>query len=307
MFDENRLRVFVAVAREGSVTAAAAKLHYAQPSVSHHLARLEEEIGAPLVSRLGRGIRLTEAGRLFAERAEEILGRIEAARSELASHAGLVNGHVRLAAFPTALAALVPAAAGAFAAAYPGVDVDLTEAEPPQAIAALRRGEVDICLAFHYGATPPGDWEALSVAPLFDEPMYLVTPPGSEPSGPRDALASYADRRWIAGCAQCRAHLLSACEASGFTPSVAFETDDYVAVQALVAQGMGVSTLPGLALWAHRDERVRLDLLPEDRRTVVALTYGVPVSAPARAFLDILETGAADTRRWPGSSLDIGS
>lgn len=68
-----RLRVLVAVARTGSVTAAAQELHYSQPAVSHHLARLEAETGAKLIQRVGRGIRLTEAGRLLAERAEEIL------------------------------------------------------------------------------------------------------------------------------------------------------------------------------------------------------------------------------------------
>ena len=75
MLDVTRLRVLVAVARHGSVTAAARALNYAQPSVSHHLSRLEAETGALLTQRAGRGVRLTDAGRLLAERAEEILGR----------------------------------------------------------------------------------------------------------------------------------------------------------------------------------------------------------------------------------------
>lgn len=132
MFDENRLRVFAAIAREGSVTAAAAALHYAQPSVSHHLARLEAEAGVPLVRRAGRGIRLTEAGRLLADRAEEILGRIDSARTELAAHAGLSAGRVRLAAFPSALATVVPTVAAAFGVAHPDIELALTEAEPPK-------------------------------------------------------------------------------------------------------------------------------------------------------------------------------
>ncbi|MCZ2265209.1 LysR family transcriptional regulator, partial [Isoptericola sp. QY 916] len=81
--DLTRLRVLAAVARTGSVTAAARELHYAQPSVSHHLARLEAEAGIALLQRAGRGVRLTEAGRLLAARAEEILGRVEGARREL--------------------------------------------------------------------------------------------------------------------------------------------------------------------------------------------------------------------------------
>ena len=74
MLDVTRLRVLVAVARHGSVTAAAHALNYAQPSVSHHLARLEAETGTKLVQRAGRGIRLTDAGRLLAERGAEVIG-----------------------------------------------------------------------------------------------------------------------------------------------------------------------------------------------------------------------------------------
>src|SRR5690242_21803214 len=108
--DLTRLRVLVAVADEGSVTAAADALHYAQPSVSHHLAKLEAETGVALVRRVGRGIQLTEAGRLLADRSREILGQVEAVRRELGDHAELRTGRVRLAAFPSALATLVPPA-----------------------------------------------------------------------------------------------------------------------------------------------------------------------------------------------------
>jgi molybdate transport repressor ModE-like protein len=89
MLDVTRLRVLVAVARHGSVTAAARELNYAQPSVSHHLARLEAETGTKLIQRAGRGIRLTDAGRLLAERAAEVIGRLDAAENELAAYTGL--------------------------------------------------------------------------------------------------------------------------------------------------------------------------------------------------------------------------
>src|SRR5919198_1677620 len=92
MLDINRLRVLVTLARTGSVTATARELHYSQPSVSHHLSRLEAETGAKLVQRAGRGVRLTDAGRQLAERAAEILGRLEAAETELAAHVGLRRG-----------------------------------------------------------------------------------------------------------------------------------------------------------------------------------------------------------------------
>src|SRR6185312_3891297 len=105
------LKVLAAVARHGSVTEAAKELRYSQPSVSHHLSRLEAATGAKLVQRVGRGIRLTPEGELLAVRAAEIVGRVEAATSELAAQVGLRTGRVRLAANASVLATIVPAAA----------------------------------------------------------------------------------------------------------------------------------------------------------------------------------------------------
>src|ERR1700761_4379184 len=142
VIDLSRLRVLVAVAREGSVTAAAEALHYAQPSVSHQLAKLEAEVGVPLVQRMGRGIRLTDAGRLLVDRAESILAQVESVHAELDELAGLRTGRVRLAAFPSALATLVPAAAARVTAEHPGIELSLSEAEPPEALSALRNNDV---------------------------------------------------------------------------------------------------------------------------------------------------------------------
>ena len=156
MLDVTRLRVLVAVARHGSVTAAARELNYAQPSVSHHLARLEAETGTKLIQRAGRGIRLTDAGRLLAERAAEVIGRLDAAENELAAYTGLRAGRLRLAAFPSALGTIVPAAAAMLREHQPGVDLRLTEAEPPEALRMLRAGYVDVALVFRYSPDPPG-------------------------------------------------------------------------------------------------------------------------------------------------------
>src|ERR1700722_6357589 len=181
MLDVTRLRVLVAVARHGSVTAAARALNYAQPSISHHIARLEAETGTQLLERAGRGIRLTDAGRLLAERAEEIIGRLDAAEAELAAHVGLREGRVRLAAFPSALGTLVPAAAAWLEAETPGLDLRLAEAEPPEALRMLRAGYVDVALVFqHYqeglDAAPPKPTEEGTRGRLImDEPVLLVT------------------------------------------------------------------------------------------------------------------------------------
>ncbi|MGK5678608.1 LysR family transcriptional regulator [Actinoplanes sp. URMC 104] len=279
MLDVTRLRVLVAVARHGSVTAAAEALHYAQPSVSHHLARLEAETGSRLVQRVGRGIRLTEAGRLLADRAQEILGRLDSAEEELAAHAGLRAGRVRLAAFPSALGTFVPAAAAAFDADHPGVDLRFREAEPPEAVGLLRRGEVDVALIFAHDDGP--DLAGLRTEELFEDETYLIAPAGWD----GDRLADHRERRWIGGCERCRDELLRVCAAEGFTPDIRFTTDDYVAAQQLVARGLGVTTLPALALAAHRNEQVRAVPLPGRARRVLVAVAGEPPDPPATTAL----------------------
>jgi DNA-binding transcriptional LysR family regulator len=300
MLDVIRLRVLVAVARHGSVTGAARALNYAQPSISHHIARLEAETGARLLQRAGRGVRLTDAGRLLAERAEEIIGRLDAAEAELAAHVGLREGRVRLAAFPSALGTIVPAAAARLEAENPGMDLNLTEAEPPEALRMLRAGYVDVALVFqHYQAGT--DPEPPSPSPegtrgrlLLDEPVHLVTAAGPANGAGRPELADYAGHRWIAGCERCRSYLIRQCALAGFTPKVAFTTDDYVAVQALVAAGLGVTTLPGLCLRAARHPGIAVTELPGARRHVFAVTYGDPPDPPATArLLEVLSEAAS--------------
>ena len=232
MLDVTRLKVLVAVARHGSVTAAARALNYAQPSVSHHIARLEAETGTQLLERVGRGIRLTEAGRLLAERAEEIIGRLDSAEAELAAHVGLREGRVRLAAFPSALGTLVPAAAARLAAETPGMEFMLTEAEPPEALRMLRAGYVDVAVVFqHYQQdVDPAPPEPADEGTRGRAAARRARPPGHRrPASRRGAagrvpmarptLAAYAGSRWIAGCERCRSYLVRQCEAAGFTPA----------------------------------------------------------------------------------------
>ncbi|HTZ92315.1 MAG TPA: LysR family transcriptional regulator [Streptosporangiaceae bacterium] len=303
MLDVTRLRVLVAVARNGSVTAAARELNYAQPSVSHHIARLEAETGAQLLERVGRGIRLTDAGRLLAERAEEIIGRLDAAETELAAHVGLRQGRVRLAAFPSALGTLVPAAAAMLSAEAPGMEFVLTEAEPPEALRMLRAGYVDVAVVFqHYQADldpappVPAD-EGTRGTLLLDEAVHLVAAASSRagdispptPDLPVPELAAYAESRWIAGCERCRSHLVRQCESAGFTPRISFTTDDYLAVQALVAAGLGVTTLPELCLRVARHPGIVSAPLPGARRHIFAVTYGQPPDpVAATRLIDML-------------------
>jgi DNA-binding transcriptional LysR family regulator len=330
MLDVTRLRVLVAVARHGSVTAAARAMNYAQPSVSHHLARLEAETGTRLTQRSGRGIRLTGAGRLLAERAEEVLGRLDAAESELAAYVGQQAERVSLAAFPVALATLVPAAAARLEAEHQGAGLALTEAEPDEAMRLLRSGRVDVALISQYirqaenqqvlGEVPwpastddsqpalaPGDTsEGMWARLILDEAIQLVTrapgapvapgSPGASPHGTGQAegsLASYSHSRWIAGCEHCREHLLWQCAQAGFTPDIVITTDDHVASQALVAAGLGVTILPTLALRAARHPQVVAQPLPGTRHQVLAVTMGQPPSTSlAMALIELLASTA---------------
>jgi DNA-binding transcriptional LysR family regulator len=267
------------------------------------MARLESETGAKLMERAGRGIRLTEAGRLLAERAEEILGRLDAAEAELAAHVGLRQEKVRLAAFGSALATLAAAAGAALRAERAGTDISLTQAEPAEALRMLRVGEADVALIFRYvhepgqgggSASGVGDIlaeEDLRYEPILDEPVYLITPADRSGNAVRSkaagavSLADYAGDRWIAGCERCQDVLIRLCRSAGFTPDIAVTTDDYVATQALVAAGLGTAILPGLALRALRHPEVGIAELAGTRRQVFAVSYGGPPERRAAAAL----------------------
>jgi DNA-binding transcriptional LysR family regulator len=278
MLDVTRLRVIDAVARHGSVTAAARELHYSQPSVTHHLARLEAETGAQLLQRVGRGIRLTPAGRLLADRAAEIVGRIDAAGAELSAHVGLSAGRVRLAGFASAIASLAPPAVAALAGRHPGLQVSLIDAHSHDALELLRTGQVEMAIIFRYDETeaePPG----VRLHHLLDDPLYLLS------THRRRKLAALREATWIAGCERCRSHLLALCAEAGFEPRIGYSSDDIVVMQALVAAGLGVTTMPGLALRAHRPEGIVASELPRSQRHVYAATYGEPPDPPATAAL----------------------
>jgi DNA-binding transcriptional LysR family regulator len=253
--DLQTVRVVRQIAEHGSLTAAAASLGYSQPAVSQQLQRFEERTGIALVERVGRGIRLTESGRVLARHASTVTTALEAAAGELAEIRGLRTGRVRLVAFPSASATLVPRLIASLASEYPGVAVTYVEAEPPEAVDAVRADRADLAITFSY----PGDRDdphrasarGLDVRAYAEEPMQLVLPEG-HPAAESDVveLDRLAGEPWIAGCPRCRGHLLELAGAAGFTPRIAFETDNFVAVEGMVAQGLGVALLPALALEA---------------------------------------------------------
>ena len=253
--DLQTVRVVRQIAEHGSLTAAADALGYSQPAVSQQLRRFEERTGIALVERVGRGIRLTESGRVLARHSTAVATVLEAAAGELDEIRGLRAGRVRLVAFPSASATLVPRLIATLTASHPGIDLTYVEAEPPEAVAAVRSDRADLAITFSY----PGDHDdphrasarGLEVRPFGDEPMQLVLPVG-HPSATDDVvdLERLSGEAWIAGCPRCRGHLLELAGTAGFVPRIAFETDNFVAVEGMVAQGLGVALLPALALGA---------------------------------------------------------
>jgi DNA-binding transcriptional LysR family regulator len=273
-----QLKVLAAVAQHGSVTGAAKDLHYSQPAVSHHLARLEAETGTKLIQRIGRGIRLTPEGQLLAHRATEIVGRVDAATSELAAHLGLRAGRVRLVGFQSVLSTLVPRAAALLAREHPGIELNLVDAHPEEALRMLRTGQADVALIFRYEQTP-GEEHGFRLLHLLDDPIYLISPQ------PDQTIDDHRESNWIAGCERCRHELVAMCEHHGFDPRIASVSDDMVVMQALVAAGMGVTTLPSLALEAHRVPGIHATELPDFPRHIHAVTYGEPPDPPATTAL----------------------
>jgi DNA-binding transcriptional LysR family regulator len=272
------LKVLAAVARQGSVTGAAKELRYSQPSVSHHLSRLEAATGAKLVQRVGRGIRLTPEGQLLASRATEIVGRVDAATNELAAHVGLQAGRVRLAANASAMSTIAPRAAATLAEGHPGLELSLIDRHPVEGLQALRHGEVDVALIYRH-ADDPVEEEGFRLVHVADDPIYLVS------RRPDDSIANHRHSAWIGGCERCRDELLTVCRQDGFTPRIGSASDDIVVVQALVAAGVGVTILPGLALQAHRRPDVHTTELINFPRQIYAVTYGEPPDPPATIAL----------------------
>jgi molybdate transport repressor ModE-like protein len=298
MIEVRHLRVLRAVARAGSYSAAARELGLTQPAISQQMKALEKSVGTPLVARVGRETRLTEAGEVLTRHANGVLAGLAAAEEELAAIAGLSAGRVRLVSFPTACSALVPAAVARLRAAEPGVRVSLVEAEPPEAVAMLRAGECEVALAFRYPDGAPADaaaggcadWTDLDVRPLLEDRLVGVLPAGHRLAGRGEeqpvGLDELAGEQWIAGCPQCRGQLVEMCAAAGFAPDIDFATDDYPAVVSLVATGLGVAVLPEMAMESVRRSGVEVvPVVPSVRREVAALTLPGLAQVPAVALM----------------------
>jgi DNA-binding transcriptional LysR family regulator len=296
MLDVKQLKVLREVAEQGSFSAAAEALSYTQPAVSQQIAALEKRAGATLVDRTSRGVRLTDAGRALVEHADVVLARLSAAEAELEAIAGVRGGRLRLSSFPTAGASLLPPAIALFNSRHPEVELSFAEEEPNEAVQMLRAAELELAIVFEYRelSQPEFDrlYDGIDLHPLLHDPMYLALPrdhPGARKS--RIRLEDFAGETWINDSrGPCGNLHIAACLAAGFEPRVGFQSDDYNVVQGLIAAGVGISLLPGLALTNVRDDIVvrSLGRKAPTRRVAAATLAGRYRSPATQAMLDVL-------------------
>lgn len=274
MLDVRRLSALVTILDSGSLTAAAKTLGYSTSALSQQLQRLEQEVGQPLVRRQPRGVIATEAGALLAGHARYILRRLQAAESELGELAGLRRGRIAVGTFPTIGSTLMPIAISRFRRDYPQVRLDVQSARFDELVASLLENTIGLSLLWDY------EWNRidepdLSVTPLFEDPTVLVVSQDHRLGRARQvSMSMLRHDEWIV---RKRDHpvaevLERSSRAAGFTPTIAFEANDYQEALAMVSVGLGVALAPRTAVQSARPD-VRIVSLGQEapsRRVVVA-------------------------------------
>ncbi|GAA4612219.1 LysR family transcriptional regulator [Actinoallomurus liliacearum] len=295
--DTDLLVVFQEVARRGSFTGAAEALGYTQSAVSRQISVLEGRLGAALFDRLPRGVRLTEEGRCLLPHASAITERLRTARGDLRALRDLAAGRLRVGAFATADAALVPQAMAAFRAAHPRVSVSLSDGLTRHHAERLAAGELDLAIVT---ADTEEDFEGLRLRHLLDDPMLVAVHPGHRLAGLEEVrLAELADEDWIAGRSRPEDTLISATPHRAFRPQITYVVGEWIAKQGMVAAGLGVTLIPSLAAGAARPDIVLVPLHPDDapvRRVYTATPAGVTAPPALTAFLGFLDDAVTRLR-----------
>jgi DNA-binding transcriptional LysR family regulator len=293
------LEVFRTVARYGSITSAARALGYTQSAVSRQVAVLEAQAGARLFDRLPRGVVLTSEGACLLPHAEAVVDRLAAARAELAALRGLSGGQVRVGAFTTATAALVPRALASFRQAHPGVGVTLANGLTPALLDGLAAGDADLAVVSAPAAAGvhPIDPARFTVHHLLDEHLLIAVPGQHRLAGRATArLAEFAEDAFIVGSATAEDTLLRVWLPPGFRPRTDIVAPDWTAKLGLVAAGLGVALIPALAIRSAPADLALLRLDAEDapvRQVLAATAAGRTVPAAATALITHLRHAAA--------------
>jgi DNA-binding transcriptional LysR family regulator len=293
MDDLRLLKVLREVALRGSFSAAADALSYSQPAVSQQIARLEAQAGVKLLDRQPKGIKLTPAGEALVRHTERILAQLAEAQAELSEIATSARGRLRIASFATAAGTIVPVAVSAFRKLRPGVRVELQIMDPPLSIPALRRGDFDLVISEEGGFADDPDLSGLGVERLMDDVLYAALP-ADHPLATRRAIAlsDLLHEDWmlvdLQGTCQGSNIVLRACAQAGFEPRVAYTSDDYFAIQGLVASGMGVALVPGLALASQREDVAVRPLRGRPPYRRIGAVFSGEAVGPLAVMLDCL-------------------
>lgn len=245
------IRALCEVGARGSFSAAADALGLTQSAISQHVAALEREAGLPLVQRGTRPAELTEAGRVLVRHGAAITARLEDAEQELGELAGHRARRLRFGSFPTALTTFVPMALARLRREHPAVVLTVVDDHLQGLLPRLTDGTLDLAVVYDHEILParaPG----LRSIPLFDDPYRALLPAGHRLARRRTALglAELAGETWVGGHSGSAWYSIvrHSCRAAGFEPRTSLASDDYRAVQAFVAAGLGVAVIPALAV-----------------------------------------------------------
>lgn len=271
MIDLVGLRALTAVRDQGSVVAAADVLRCTPSAVSQQLKKLERQAGAVVVERYGRGILLTEAGRRLADRGAELLASMEALEADVAAGHGAVGGRVRMAAFSTAVRGVVAPLLQRLADDATGIELEVVEEDPPEALELVATGRVDLAVVHHWGAIRPEvpahlDREVIGL----DVADVLV--PADHPLAGRDHVGPHELRDDVFACAPvgsvCHQWLTRLFQETGDAPRIAYWAAEFSSHIALVEHGAAVSLIPRLGREAIPPGVVVLPVEPRVTRTV---------------------------------------
>jgi DNA-binding transcriptional LysR family regulator len=306
MLDPRRLSLLRDVAATGTIAAAAERAGCTAAAASQQLAALERDLGAGLLERSARSVRLTEAGRVLAEHAGRLLSSLADAERAVRDVAGLRGGTIRIAAFATAAISFVIPALTVFRRRHPDVEVRFTELESAEALPEVRAGTVDLAVTHEYAPLSRPDLHGLEQRALYREPMLLAVPRSLEPAGTgKIDLADFAATPWVAALTSSgfQAATEMACRAAGFEPRVECRVHSYPMVLAMVGAGFGVGLVPQLAAVAQSG----VSYLPIARptgltRQIYATTRRTDQSPAARAFVRCLRETLRPPVETPGCS-----
>jgi LysR family transcriptional regulator, hydrogen peroxide-inducible genes activator len=279
-----QLRYVCAIAETGSFSRAAERCQVAQPSLSQQVLKLEEDLGAKLFDRLGRSIRLTEAGRAFMPHARSILDQMEAARSSVADKNADVRGSVAVGAIPTIAPYLMPRYTAAFAKNYPDAKVRIVEETTPILVESLRDLSIDLAIL-----ALPLRHKDLELLPIRTEPLFAVLPKDhSRATAESLALKDLRGESFVMlRDGHCFRDLsIATCTHARITPNIAFESGQFSSLFGMVAAGVGISLAPEMAIDRNAGCRyVRLSDARATRTIVVAALRGRSFNRVQQAFL----------------------